>query len=403
MESPNDLAAANRADIGHVGRLFDSRLFVEELRRESVRVGFSRLGIAPAGPPPRRELVRQWLDQGFAGVMREWFEHQEPLRADPENLLPGVRSVIMLATDHATSAEGTADVGGAGEGSGRVARYAWGADYHDLLRSRVNMLGAWLEARVPGCRTRGVVDSAPLAEREFAWLAGLGWFGKNTMLIDPRAGSFFFLTALLTDLELPPDTPVEVDHCGTCTACLDACPTGAFVEPRVLDASRCISALSIEDHGPIAADLRPGMQDWIFGCDICQEVCPWNRHAPGSTEPTFQPSDGLPTPSLAALLGLDTEAFRQRFKGSPLRRAKRRGLLRSAAIALGNRPHAPSFDALAAALADEEPVLRGAAAWALGRWRHADVVAERARAALIGRIEIENDADVRAEIERALG
>ena len=403
MESPNDLAAANRADIGHVGRLFDSRLFVEELRRESVRVGFSRLGIAPAGPPPRRELVRQWLDQGFAGVMREWFEHQEPLRADPENLLPGVRSVIMLATDHATSAEGTADVGGAGEGSGRVARYAWGADYHDLLRSRVNMLGAWLEARVPGCRTRGVVDSAPLAEREFAWLAGLGWFGKNTMLIDPRAGSFFFLTALLTDLELPPDTPVEVDHCGTCTACLDACPTGAFVEPRVLDASRCISALSIEDHGPIAADLRPGMQDWIFGCDICQEVCPWNRHAPGSTEPTFQPSDGLPTPSLAALLGLDTEAFRQRFKGSPLRRAKRRGLLRSAAIALGNRPHAPSFDALAAALADEEPVVRGAAAWALGRWRHADVVAERARAALIGRIEIENDADVRAEIERALG
>ena len=403
MESPNDLAAANRADIGHVGRLFDSRLFVEELRRESVRVGFSRLGIAPAGPPPRRELVRQWLDQGFAGVMREWFEHQEPLRADPENLLPGVRSVIMLATDHATSADGTADVGGAGEGSGRVARYAWGADYHDLLRSRVNMLGAWLEARVPGCRTRGVVDSAPLAEREFAWLAGLGWFGKNTMLIDPRAGSFFFLTALLTDLELPPDTPVDVDHCGTCTACLDACPTGAFVEPRVLDASRCISSLSIEDHGPIAADLRPGMQDWIFGCDICQEVCPWNRHAPGSTEPTFQPSDGLPTPSLAAILELDTEAFRQRFKGSPLRRAKRRGLLRSAAIALGNRPHAPSFDALAAALADEEPVVRGAAAWALGRWRHADVVAERARAALIGRIEIENDADVRAEIERALG
>ena len=403
MESANDLNAANRAGIGHVGRLFDSRLLVEELRRESVRMGFSRLGIAPAGPPPRRELVRQWLDQGFAGVLRGWFERQEPLRADPENLLPGVRSVIMLATDHATSADGTANVGGAGEGSGRVARYAWGADYHDLLRSRVNMLGAWLEARVPGCRTRGVVDSAPLAERDFAWLAGLGWFGKNTMLIDPRAGSFFFLTALLTDLKLPPDTPVEVDHCGTCTACLDACPTGAFVEPRVLDASRCISALSIEDHGPIAADLRPGMQDWIFGCDICQEVCPWNRHAPGSTEPTFQPSDGLPTPSLAAILGLDTEAFRQRFKGTPLRRAKRRGLLRSAAIALGNRPHAPSFDALAAALADEEPVVRGAAAWALGRWRHADVVAERARAALIGRIEIETDADVRAEIERALG
>ncbi len=373
-----------------------------ELRKEAVRIGFSRLGIAPATPPPRRDLVRRWLDQGFAGVMRQWFEQQEPLRADPANLLPGVRSMIMLATDHATAAADSADVGGSGDGTGRVARYAWGDDYHDLLRSRVNMLGAWLEARVPGCRTRGVVDSAPLAEREFALLAGLGWFGKNTMLIDPHAGSFFFLTALLTDLELPADTPIEVDHCGTCTACLDACPTAAFVEPRVLDASRCISAMTIEDHGPIAHDLRPGMQDWIFGCDICQEVCPWNRHAPGSTEPTFQPSDGLPTPSLAGILGLDNESFRQRFKGTPMRRAKRRGLLRSAAIALGNSPHAASFDALALALADEEPVVRGAAAWALGRWRHADVMAERARAVLLMRMEIETDADVHAEIERAL-
>jgi epoxyqueuosine reductase len=310
--------------------------------------------------------------------------------------------MIMLATDHATSAADATGVGGAGDGTGRVARYAWGDDYHDLLRSRVNMLGAWLEARVPGCRTRGVVDSAPLAEREFAWLAGLGWFGKNTMLIDPHAGSFFFLTALLTDLELPADAPIEVDHCGTCTACLDACPTGAFVEPRVLDASRCISALSIEDHGSLAEDLRPGMQDWIFGCDICQEVCPWNRHAPGSAEPTFQPREGLPSPSLAAILELDADAFRQRFKGSPLRRAKRRGLLRSAAIALGNRPHAVSYDPLAAALADEDPVVRGAAAWALGRWHRADVMAERARAALVARLAVESDAEVRAEIERAL-
>ncbi len=402
MESPNDLAAADLAGSGQISRPLDSRLLLDELRRESVRVGFSRLGIAPAGPPPRQELVRRWLDQGFAGVLREWFERQEPLRADPATLLPGVRSMIMLATDHAIAAADTPADDRPGQGRGRVARYAWGDDYHDLLRSRVNMLGAWLEARVPGCRTRGVVDSAPLAEREFAWLAGLGWFGKNTMLIDPRAGSFFFLTALLTDLELPADTPIEVDHCGTCTACLDACPTAAFVEPRVLDASRCISGLSIEDHGPIAADLRPGMQDWIFGCDICQEVCPWNRHAPGSTEPTFQPRDGLPTPSLAEILALDAEAFRRRFKGSPLRRAKRRGLLRSAAIALGNRPHAPSFDALAAVLADEEPVVRGAAAWALGRWRHAAVMAERARAMLVRRMEIETDADVRAEIERAL-
>lgn len=379
---------------------------VEPLRQEALRLGFSRLGIAPAGPPPRQDLVRQWLDQGFAGVVRHWFERQAHLRTDPEKLLSGVRSVIMLAVDYATTAGPAADAGpdadAAGQGRGRVARYAWGDDYHDLLRGRVNMLAAWLEARVPGCRTRGVVDSAPLAEREFAWLGGLGWFGKNTMLIDPQAGSYFFLTALLTDLELPADAPLQVDHCGSCTACLDACPTGAFVKPRVLDASRCISALTIEDHEPIAAALRPGMQDWIFGCDICQEVCPWNRHAPGSSEPTFQPRQGATTLELAELLQLDDATFRRRFKGSPLVRAKRRGLLRSAAIALGNRPHAASFEALAAALADEEPVVRGAAAWALGRWRHADGVAERADAALAQRLATETDTDVRAEIERAL-
>jgi len=393
---------------------------VEELRQESLRLGFSRLGIAPAGPPRRQDLFHHWLDQGFAGVMRGWFERQQSLRADPATLLAGVRSVIMLATDHATTVPSSgrpeteaAPIMGcvAGQGRGRVARYAWGDDYHDVLRSRVNGLGAWLEARMPGCRTRGVVDSAPLAEREFAWLAGLGWFGKNTMLIDTGAGSFFFLTALLTDLDLPADAAMEVDHCGTCTACLDACPTQAFVAPRVLDASRCISALSIEDHGPIDVDLRPGMQDWVFGCDICQEVCPWNRHAPGSTVPAFQPrgdvSGGLPsdgaTLSLAELLRLDEAGFRARFKGSPLRRAKRRGLLRSAAIALGNRPDAASFASLANALDDMEPIVRGAAAWALGRWCQAEAaLADRARAALRARLEIETDADVRAEIEPAL-
>lgn len=373
---------------------------LNDLRREAVHIGFSRLGVAPAGPPPRQDLVGKWLELGFAGAVTTWLERHIPLRADPANLLPGVRSIIMLATDHATTGGGDP---GDRQGTGRVARYAWGDDYHDLLRGRVNRLGAWLEARMPGCRTRGVVDSAPLAEREFAWLAGLGWFGKNTMLIDPRAGSFFLLSALLTDLELPAAAPLEVDHCGTCTACLDACPTNAFVEPRVLDASRCISALTIEDHGAIPAPLRSGLQDWIFGCDICQEVCPWNRHAPGSTEPTFQPSRGLPTPPLEELLQLDDTAFRTRFKGSPLRRAKRRGLLRSAAIALGNRPHRPSFDALAAALADEEPVVRGAAAWALGRWRRLDDgVAEKAHAALVTRLGIEADEEVRSEIQQAL-
>ena len=387
---------------------------VADLRAEAVRIGFSRMGIAPAEPPHRQDIFRRWLDSGFAGVMRGWLEQQAPLRADPRGLLEGARSVIMLATDYST-------VGGmepvpCPPGRGRVARYAWGDDYHDLLRKRSNLLGEWLEQRVPGCRTRGVVDSAPLAEREFAWRAGLGWFGKNTMLIDPggdgaaAAGSYFFLTAVLTDLDLPVETRPVVDHCGTCTACLDACPTGAFVEPRMLDASRCISTLTIEDHGPVAPALRAGMGDWVFGCDVCQEVCPWNRHAPLSPEPAFRPrvADGdeaavAPTLGLAELLRLDEASFRRRFKGSPLLRAKRSGLLRSAAIALGNHPDAAAGDALVAAVADPDPVVRSAAAWALGRWRRAGgPLAATAQEALARRLERESDTVVREELVAAL-
>ena len=356
----------------------DSAAVAAGLRAEAVRLGFSRIGIAAVTEPPHHEQFRGWLARGLAGPTTEWLARHEPLRRSAGALLEGVRSVVMLATDHAA----VPATDPPGQGRGRVARYAWGDDYHDLLRSRVNDLGAWLEARVPGCRTRGVVDSAPIAERDFAWLGGLGWFGKNTMLIDPTAGSYFLLTAFLTDVVLPADEPIAVDHCGTCTACLDACPTGALPEPRVLDATRCIGSLTVEHRGPVAADLRPGMGDWIFGCDICQEVCPWNRHAPGSTEPALQPRDGAATLPLGEILVLDEREFRRRFKGSPLVRAKRTGLLRSAAIALGNRPAPGSFPALAAAARDADPVIRDAAAWALERWIVAGVMVEECRAAL---------------------
>jgi epoxyqueuosine reductase len=337
---------------------------VTDLEAEARRLGFSRLGVARLGKPPHHEAFEQWLARGFAGVMQPWLERHQPLRADPTSLLNGARSVVMLATDHVASG-----IPAVPAGRGRVARYALGDDYHDLLRERGNALAVWLETRVPDCRTRAFVDSVPFAERDFAWLAGLGWFGKNTMLIDPQAGSYFLLTTLVTDAELPETAAVVADHCGTCTACLDACPTGALPEPGVLDARRCISALTIEDHGPIDPDLRTGMADWIFGCDICQEVCPWNRRAPGSTEPTLQPRAGETTLSLAELLSLDEAAFRERFRGSPLLRAKRRGLLRSAAIALGNRPDPAARQALVAALDDEDAVIRDAAAWALDRYR----------------------------------
>jgi epoxyqueuosine reductase len=374
------------------------------LRAAAAASGFSRLGIAAVGD--RDPLVHArfcaWLDAGRAGPMAGWLEAHEPLRRDPATLLAGVRSVIMLATDHPPAAAGPAPLG-----RGRVASYAWGDDYHDLLRRRVNALGAWLEERLPGCRTRGVVDSAPFAEREFGWLAGLGWFGKNTMLIDPRAGSHFFLAALLTDAVLPGDAPIHVDHCGTCTACLDACPTGALVEPRILDAGLCVSALSIEERGAVPVELRPGMGDWIFGCDECQRVCPWNRLAPSSSEPTFAPRGGATTLDLADLLALDEEAFRQRFRGSPLLRAKRAGLARSAAVALGNQAasgddaHARrALAALAAALTDPVAMVRGAAAWALGRWRAAGAAA--AGGPLAARLVVETDAAVRDELSAAL-
>ena len=348
------------------------------LRAEAFRLGFSRVGITTLVEPPHHDAFRGWLARGLSGPLREWLDRHEPLRRSAERLLEGAASVVMLATDHATISDAPAGR----PGRGRVARYAWGDDYHDLLRTRVNRLSAWLEARVPGCRTRGVVDSAPIAERDFAWAAGLGWFGKNTMLIDPKAGSYFLLTAFVTDLVLPTDAPMQTDHCGTCTACLDACPTDALPEPGVLDATRCISALTVESRAPVAPDLRPGMGEWIFGCDICQEVCPWNRHAPGSNEPRLQPRGGEATLSLADLLGLDEPAFRRRFKGSAIMRAKRTGLLRSAAIALGNTPDPASFSALAAAAGDADPVVREAAEWALGRWIVAGVMADECRGAI---------------------
>ena len=381
-------------------RPLDSGALVEGLREEAAARGFVRVGSAGAGAPPHHEAFQNWLAAGLAGVMQPWLGRHEPLRRNPDAILPGARTVIMLATPYSRGLGPTAEPLPAGHG--RVARYARGDDYHDLLRGRLNRLAAWLEAQVPGARARGVVDSAPLAERDFAQLAGLGWFGKNTMLIDPRAGSYFFLSSIVTDIALPIDQPIDVDHCGTCTACLDACPTGALPEPRVLDASKCISALTIEDHGVVPESLRPGVGDWIFGCDICQEVCPWNRHAPGSDEPALQPRDGEVSLDLAELLALDEEGFRKRFRGSPLLRAKRRGLLRSAAIALGNRPYAPSFEALVAALADVEPVVRGAAAWALGRWIAADVRVDEGRRALEARRMIETDATVVQELDRAL-
>lgn len=330
----------------------------------------------------------QWLDAGYAGEMRYL-----PDRADaythPRHVLDAVRSILMLAFDYRTVEPSATQLG-----HGRVSRYAWGADYHDLIHQRLRLLGDYLSIRSPAAQVRTVVDTAPLLEREFAQLAGLGWIGKNTLLLNKHSGSWFFLAALLTDLELEYDEAHATDHCGTCRACLDACPTGAFVDPYVLDARRCISYLTIELGGPIPLPLRAGMGDWLFGCDICQEVCPWNQRAPLSAEPALQPTAGMTTLELTSLFDLDDAAFRARFRHTPLWRPKRRGLLRNAAIVLGNQVALGAIEALIRGLNDDEPLVRGACAWALGQYRN-----DRARRALGDRLSVETDDAVRAEIE----
>jgi epoxyqueuosine reductase len=251
---------------------------------------------------------------------------------------------------------------------GKVAAYAAGPDYHRFVWDRINELAAWLEGAVPGCHTEAVADTAPLLERDFARRAGLGWVGKNTLLINPARGSFFFLAAVLTDLQLIPDEPFAGSHCGTCTACLDACPTHAFPEPFILDATRCISYLTIELRSPIPEELREPMGDWLFGCDVCQDVCPWNRkESPGPV--AFPKDPAMEWLDPAELLALDADVFRERFKKTSLWRNRRAGLLRNAAIVLGNVGDERALPALERALTDEEEVVREAAAWAVARIR----------------------------------
>jgi epoxyqueuosine reductase len=314
--------------------------------------------------------------------------------ADPNRVLDGVRSVVMLAMNYRT-----AEPAAPRAGAGRVSRYAWGeADYHDLIHARLDQLAEFVSERVPDARVRGVVDTAPLLEREFAQLAGLGWIGKNTLLLNRHEGSWFFLAALLTDIELTYEAPLEIDHCGTCRACLDACPTGAFPQPYVLDAARCISYLTIELRDTIPMELRTGMGEWVFGCDVCQDVCPWNSRAPLSRQQEFDARSNSNPMDLIGLFELDDAAFRERFHHTPLWRPRRRGLLRNAAIVLGNRPTPLAISALVRGLHDGEPLVRGACAWALGQYRGSSIAE-----VLRSRRSIEENDVVLREIAAALG
>jgi epoxyqueuosine reductase len=334
----------------------------ERLKQQAHTLGFELVGIAPATEADGFDRLRHWLQSGFAGTMT-YMQRHDSARRHPASILPEVRSVIVVAMNYCPAKE--REPSHQQRNHGRISRYARGRDYHDVLRERLNHLLDWLRQECPDCLGRGVVDTAPLLERDFARRAGLGWFGKNTMLLNKRLGSYFFIGALLTNLELTPDAPHTSNHCGTCTACLDACPTQAFVAPGMLDARRCISYLTIEHRGEVPVELRAGLGDWLFGCDVCQEVCPWNRKAPPGQEPQLQGSAQMERIDLIDVLGLSDEEFRRRFRGTALLRTERRGLLRNAALVLGNTGDSEALPALRRALEDHEELVREAARWAV--------------------------------------
>jgi len=365
------------------------------LKAEAQRLGFELTGACPAVSAQGFSDLLRWLQSGYAGEM-DYIERRKAAYEHPKHVMEGAVSILMLGTNYKTIEPQQPSAG-----QGRVSRYAWGSgDYHDLIHGRLKQLKKFAQQLSPDLNCRGVVDTAPLLEREFAQLAGLGWAAKNTLLINRSIGSWFFLSALLLDQELEYDSPQTTNHCGTCTACLDACPTDAFVKPHVLDATKCISYLTIEHRSPIPKPLRSQMGQWVFGCDVCQDVCPWNRKAPATEEENFQPLElesGSQNPmDLIPLFDLDDDSFRARFRKTPLWRSKRRGILRNAAIALGNQPAESNLDALTKGLNDDEPLIRGASAWSLGQHRFA-----AAEAALRKRLEIEMDADVQLEISEA--
>ena len=374
------------------------------LKAEALRLGFSLVGIAAPDATRHLEHYRAWIEAGRHGEMA-YLGREDAMarRGDLNTTLDGVRSVIVVAHEYnQTDPEGVPD----DPSRAVIARYARGDDYHEVVKAKLQALGGWLAGEVGDMKARAYVDTGPILERDLARRAGLGWFGKNTMLINPVRGSHFFLGLLLVDVELPPDEPFEADRCGTCRACLDACPTGALLGrdengAPVMDATRCISYLTIELRGPIPRELRPLMGNRVFGCDICQEVCPWNeRFAEVADEPAYSAGPELDGPSLVELadrlLSLSGKGFTREFAGSPVLRAGRKGLLRNVCVALGNWGDEAAVPTLGSALSDQAGLVRGHAAWALGR-----VQSPSAAAVLLSRVAVERDRWVLDEIVRA--
>jgi epoxyqueuosine reductase len=330
-----------------------------ELLALSQQLGFDLCRVARCTAPPHAAEFRAWLDAGRAGEM-SWMERNQERRTDPQLVLAGAQSVIVLGLNYwqGPCAEKSS--------AGRISRYAWGDDYHDVIDPKLCALDRFLTEH--GGRQKRYVDTGPVLERDFAAQAGAGWHGKSTMLISQTLGTWFFLAEILTTLEIEPDAPIA-DRCGRCTRCIDACPTAAIVAPHEVDARRCISYLTIELKGEIPEELRPLIGDRIYGCDDCLDACPWNRFAQAGRETAFAAREFVHGWALRDFLALDDEGFRALFRGSPIKRIKRRGFLRNVCVALGNVGTAEDLPALERAAADPEPLVAHHSRWAADQVR----------------------------------
>jgi len=332
----------------------------QAIKQKARQLGFTLAGVTSFEPPAHYSTFESWLNAGMHGTMNYLAEERSRTRrADPRQILPECKSILVLAMPYANVERRMQ------KAEFQIAAYALGDDYHDIIPPRLKLIVEFIEEQLGHpIPNRYYTDTGPILERDLAQRAGLGWIGKNSLLINPKAGSTFFLAEILLGIELEPDDVLITDHCGTCTRCITACPTQCILPNRTLDARRCISYLTIELKTEIPEDLRPLMQDWIFGCDVCQQVCPWNRFS-AQADSAFEPK--IPLPVLPSDLILSSVEFNQRFKKSPIKRAKRRGYLRNVAVATGNTGNKNDLPILEQAIQDDEPLVREHANWALGK------------------------------------
>lgn len=350
-----------------------------QIKEYAHRLGFSLVGITTAEPPPHFPAYERWLEMGRQASMAYLSDDRaRAKRAEPKLILPECQSIIVLGLRYANPKLATENENKnplPGQVNGRVAAYAWGTDYHLVMPEKLKALVAFIETQTgQTIPNRWYTDTGPVLERDLAMRAGLGWIGKNTCLINPQHGSYFLLAEILLAFPLEPDIPFEADRCGSCTRCIDACPTNCILPDRTLDASRCISFLTIENKTEIPENLRPAIDNWVFGCDICQTVCPWNeRFAALEGDPSLAPRSGAPTPDLAVELSLSPEEFNKKFKDSPIKRAKRNGYLRNVAVALGNIGDKYSLPMLETSSQVQVPMVKEHIAWAIDKIREKKV------------------------------